>query len=69
MARPVLAPDESLLTQQEVARKLRLSLRSVERARELGQLETVRVGENGGRIRITQRSVERYAASRLEALH
>ena len=66
MARPLLAPDESLLTQQEAAQKLRLSLRSVARARELGQLETVRVGESGGRVRITQRSIERYAAARLE---
>jgi len=66
MARPVLAPDEHLLTQKEAAKRLGISLRSIELARQAGQLEVVRLGLTGRSVRITERSIQRYAESRLE---
>jgi len=66
MARPVLASDERLLTQKEAAKRLGISLRSIELARQAGQLEVVRLGLTGRSVRITERSLQRYAGSRLQ---
>ena len=55
------APDDLyLLTREDVARRLGCSERTVDKLREAGQLEAVKLGS---RVRITGKSLASYIAS------
>lgn len=52
--------SEQLLTLDEVAKRLRVSVRTVQRERSLGHLRAVRIGR---RVLFTEREVDAYVAA------